>query len=102
MKLFRNLYALRTVGHALVAADAVVSLAHFRYGAVVADKVGASCTAVFLVLPVVRHITLVEAFVVVMEYRGDVNAVRTGHAVVALVARNAVQARYGVGNILEE
>ena len=50
MDLVRNVDALRTVGHAGVAADASVSLAEFRNGPVIAYEVGAAGFSVSLVL----------------------------------------------------
>lgn len=46
VQLFGNVNALRTVGHALAAADAVAGLAQARYTAVVPDEEGPACLTV--------------------------------------------------------
>ena len=64
MDLVRNVDALRAVGHAGVAADASVSLAEFRNGPVVADKICPSCLSVILICRIMSDISFVDAFVV--------------------------------------
>ena len=84
----RNLDALRAVGNTLSATDAVVCLTDFRHGTVVAYQIGTARLFVVLVLAAPRHIAFVDTFVVVEQNGRNVDTVRAGHAVFAIVARH--------------
>lgn len=82
-----NVDALRTMGHAPLAADAMVGLAQLRHAAVIPDE---ERTAGFAVILILRfgHISLVDAFVVMGKYGRYVDTKRTRHTVLAIIARN--------------
>ena len=77
--------------------------------AVVADEEGTSLTTVLFLLFVflffflnVRQITLLDTFVVVHEYGGNIDAIGTGHTIVAFVAWNVLEVIDVFGNLHEE
>ena len=86
VQLVRNVDGLRAMFYALAAADAVAGLAQFGYAAVVADKECPAGFAVVAVLPAGGEVAFIDAFVVMQQYCGDVDAVGAGHAVLAVVA----------------
>ena len=90
------------MGVALFAADAVVGLAELRDTAVIADEEGAACFAIARVLPAGRDVAFVQTFVVVQQDGGDVDAVRAGHAIFAVVARDGVELHHRGGGVLQE
>lgn len=90
MQLVGDLNALRTVRHTLSTAYAVAGLTELGDGAVVAHKEGTSGSPVLVVLCLVRHVALVDAFVVMSEDGGDVYSVGTRHAILAVVTRDGV------------
>ena len=65
---------------------AMIGLAKGRYGPVVADQVCAAQLAVVLLFDALRHVALVDALVVMLEYSRNVDPVGTWHAVLAVVA----------------
>lgn len=88
MQLAGDVDTLRAVGTAPVAAYAMTRLAKLGHTAVVAHKEGPACAAIALVLRRQWHIALVEAFVIVPENGRYIKAVRAGHAIFAIGARN--------------
>ena len=86
-ELLRDVDILRTMRVTLSAIYAMVCLTKRRNRAVVTDEVDATCLLVVLCLFALRHITLVHALVVVGEDARDVNAVRTRHTILTVVAR---------------
>ena len=91
MQLARYADALRTVWLALTASDTVVGLAFRLNGTCQVDEVLAAMLAIVGITHLARQYTLVLAFVVMNEDGRDVDAVRTGHAVLAVVAGNVLQ-----------
>ncbi len=67
LQLFRDVDALRAVGHALAASDAAGGLTELRDCPVVADQVGPSCLAVICIVPACGQVSFVHALVVVQE-----------------------------------
>ena len=94
---------LRAVRLTLSALYAVCSLSHAGHGTVQTDEVLSSQAAVVLVAGVGRQCTLVLAFIVVYEDGGNVDAVGTGHAVLAPPSTGfmlyAINAGIGVGKM---
>ena len=83
-----NVYALRAMLVALLAADAMVCLAQFWHAAVIAYEIGAPVLNVFrVVCAPVGHVAVVYALVEMAENGRNVDAVWTRHAIVALIAR---------------
>lgn len=93
---------LRAMLHALEAPDAMVRLPQFGHGAVVAHEERTACPPVIRVLGVVGYIPLVDTAVVVGEDGGDIDTIRAGHAVVALVAGYGIEVVDVVRNLHQE
>lgn len=102
LHLLWNIYSLRAMRAALVAADAMVGLAKFRNAAVVAYQVGTAGFAILLVLRVFDYVSFIEAFVVMQEDGRDIDAVRAGHAIFAVVAGDGVVLHHHGSGILQE
>ena len=98
-KLSGNRNALRALRDALLAPDAVVRLTQGRDRSVVAHKVGLAELPVVLLLLAPGLHTLVDGVVVVHEYSRNINPVRAGHAVLAVVAFDSRIVGHDVGNV---
>lgn len=83
MQLIWNLDSLRAVDHALAAADAMVGLAESRDCLIIACEVQPAGLPVTRILSIRSHGPLSNAFVVMLEDSGNINAVRTWHTVFA-------------------
>jgi hypothetical protein len=84
----------------LATLDAVVGLAHTWYGTVETNEIVASQLIVFVIHLQAWQRAVVLTFIIMYEDGGDVDAVRTGHAVFAVVAGNILQTYDALGNIL--
>ena len=102
MQFRRNVNALRAVGATLVAPDAMAGLTEFRHVAVITYKVGATGTAVVLVLRAFGNVSFVQAFVVVQQDGRDVYPVGARHTILTVVARDGVELHHAVGRLLQE
>ncbi len=75
-----------------MAAYAMVGLTQFRHASVVTYQKGSPLFRVGgIVLPVIREIAFIYAFVIVREDGRDIEPVRTRHTVVAFVARDGLK-----------
>ena len=86
MELANNVDALRTLGYALATSGAMACLTELRYGTVVSDEEGSSVFAILRVLTVHRHAVFVHTLVEVGEDSRNIDAIRTRHAILAIVA----------------
>ena len=77
-------------------------LAQAGHAAVESYQIFAAQAVVVLVLDVIGQASLVLALVVVYEYSRYVNAVGTGHAILAVVARNGLHVYNLSGDIVQE
>ena len=103
VKLGRYVDLLRAVLYALPAAYTVAGLSDGRDAAVVAYEEAFPCLAVLARLGVAGgHFAFGDAFVVVVEDDGDVEAVGAGHAVVAGGAGNGLQLDKLLGDFHQE
>ena len=87
---------------ALVATDAVVRLTQFGHAAVIADKEGATCGGEMGILLALRQVALGQAFVVVQQDRRNIQSVRAGHTIFAIVAGDGVELHHLCGRLLQE
>ena len=78
----RDADALGTMYGALSAVYTVVGLTKTRYTAIITHKESLPCAAVILILQTFGNIALVDALVIVRKDSGNVDAVRTRHAIV--------------------
>lgn len=100
MEFGRNIYRLRTVRRALIAAYTVTRLAKSGHGPVIADKECSPGLGVILVLTVLRHIPLVHALVVVKKYGRNIDTVGAWHAVLAVVAGHSGILHHQIGSVV--
>ena len=92
LHLLWNLDTLWTMDDALPAADTMIRLTQLGNATVVTDEVSMARPLVIGIrASFVRQISLLDTFVVMREYRRDVDAVGTWHTVIAFVARNGLQ-----------
>ena len=94
--------ALRAVRAALITSDAMVGLSQLRHAAVVAYEVSTTGTLVVFVLRVGDDVSLVEALIVVQQQCRDINSIRAGHTVFAVVAGDSVNLHHLGGGLLQE
>ena len=90
------------MGAALAAADAVGRLTQPGYAPVVSHEIGAAGLAVLRVSGGLGDVALIEAFVVMQQYRGNVQTVRAWHAVLAVVAGDSIELHHPRGGVLQE
>ena len=93
---------LRTMGFALSTLYAVVGLTVAGHGAVQRDEVLSALSAVLGVARVHRQRALVLTFIIMYEDGRNVNTVRTGHAVFAVVAGDILQSHDLMGYLVVE
>ena len=86
MQLSRNVDALRTMRHALATSDAMVSLPQTRHTPVIPYQESTARLPVVLFLRTFRHVALIDALVIMYQNRRYINAVRTRHAIFAIIA----------------
>ena len=102
MQFFRDVDVLWAVRYALSASYAMAGLAKFRYTPVVSHEVCPAGFSVFRILARSRDVAFVEAFVVVQQDGRNVEAVRTRHAVFAVIARDGLETHHDICNMLQE
>ena len=86
--LLRDVDALRTFLNADAAIRAMVGLAELGHGTVVANEEGTAKLPIVGLHGADGHAVFVDTFVEVQEDAGDVDAIRTRHAILAIIARN--------------
>ena len=84
----------------LATLDAVVGLAHTWYGTIETNEIVAAQLLVFVIHLQAWQRAVVLTFIIMYEDGGDVDAVRTGHAVFAVVTRNILQTDDALSYIL--
>ena len=102
MQLSGDVDTLGAMGAALAAADAMGRLTQLGYAPVVSHEIGAAGLAVLRVGGGLGDVALIEAFVVMQQYRWDVQTVGARHAVLAVVAGDGVELHHPRGGILQE
>ena len=90
------------MGRALIASDAMAGLAEFRNAPVVTHQERAACFPVIGVLLAGSNVPFVQAFVVMQKDGWNVDTVRAGHAILAIVARDGIELHHQSGCFLEE
>ncbi len=84
-----NVDLLRAMRLASAAGYAVVCLTQARNRPVVTHEERLACLAVVLGLGAFGNIALIDTFIIMEQNAGNVEAVRTGHAVFAVITRNS-------------
>ena len=102
LHLLRNVNSLRAVHTALIATGTMVGLAEFRHTAVVTYQIGTTGFAVLLVLRIIYDISFVQAFVVMQKNSRNIDAIRTGHTIFAIVAGNGIELHHHGSCLLQE
>ena len=102
MQLSGDVDTLGAMGAALAAADAMGRLTQPGYAPVVSHEIGAAGLAVLRVGGGLGDVALIEAFVVMQQYRGKVQTVRARHAVLAVVAGDSIELHHPRGGVLQE
>ena len=86
----------------LATADAVVGLAQARHGTVETYQVVAAQLIVVVIHLQARQGAVVLTFIIMYEDGGNVDTVRTGHAVLTIVAGNILQTDNALGDVFVE
>ena len=102
MQFLRYVDALWAMGVALLAPDAMAGLTQLGHAPVITDQVGTPGLAVVLVARALGDVALVHALIVVQQDRGNVDAIRAGHAILAIVARDGRVGHHQLGRLLEK
>ena len=102
MQFVGNVYGLRAMRIALAASDAVTGLPQTGDTSVIANQESASCATVILALAVLRYISFIDTFIVMEQYGRDVNAIRAGHAILAIVAGDGRVLGYQISRVEEK
>ena len=92
--LLRNVYSLRAMLNTLTATYAVIGLSETWNAAVIAYEEGSPLLEIFRIFTVSGHVAFLYALVVMGEDGWNIDAVRTWHAVVALVAWYGLEVVY--------
>ena len=102
MQFLRYVDALWAMGVALLAPDAIAGLTQLGHAPVITYQVGPASLTVVLVARAIGHVALVHALIVVQQDRGDIDAIRAGHAILAIVARDGRVGHHQLGRLLEK
>ena len=102
LHLLGDVDALRTVGRALVASDAMAGLAETGHTAVITYEERTTGTAVVLILTVTGHIPLVDTFIIMQQDGRNVDAVRARHTILTVVAGDCLVLHHQVCRFLQE
>lgn len=89
---------LRAFGLALPASNAVVSLPELRHTPVISHEKGLAHFCVAWVFDRLRIVAFQDAVIIMDEDAGNINAIRAGHAVLAVVARDGLHIVDILGN----
>ena len=93
---------MQTLGKASFAADTVTGLPQAGNGTVVTDEESAPRFPIISVLTALGRTVLIDALVVVKEYRGDIHAIRTRHTVSAVGTGNVRAVHHPLRRVVKE
>ena len=102
LQLLGDVDALLTMVHALAASDAMAGLTELGHTTVISHEESAAGFQILGVLTVFGDIALVHTFIVMQQHGRDVYAIRTRHAILAVVARNGRILQHELGSFFEE
>ena len=102
LHLLRNLNMLRASAHALIATDTVVGLALPSHALKIGCEVFSAQFLIVACVGVVLDKTIVEAIVEMLKHARDIDAVRAGHAVLAVGAGDCREAGKLMADLLEQ
>ena len=93
---------LRAVRLTLLAPYTPRCLSHLRHRSVVADKESAPSLGIARILTIPWHIIIVDTLIVVEKNSWNINTIRAGHAILAVVARHGWVLLHNVSCLLQE
>lgn len=102
LHLLRNLNMLRAAAHALIATDTVVRLSLSSHALKVGCEVSSAQFLVIVGIRVVFDQSIVEAVVEMLKHARDIDAVRAGHAVLAVGTGDCREAGKLMADLLEQ
>ena len=77
-------------------------LTQFRDTAVISHEKGPACFPVILLLHAFRDVSLIQTFIVMEQNGRNVQTIRAGHTILAVVAGNRVELHHPCSRLLQE